>query len=346
MRAIKLIQSSVISLLIVSTVLFMSGCKPSHLISLSPECGMPGDVFVINGRDLSDEPGEKIPSINLGRAYELEVLSWSDTRVRVGIPEDLSAGCYKVLIYYDNTYRTSSNSLNFLITDVPRAGVITEATLYEGSKTYFSGSPVCTYWREDGTIADDWEFFFPNIDLENDDIESLFSDIGLPTERTNNDSETWRRARVVWSWLHDHLLIEGDPNYEEVNRYRASLDHWASIHDLAHMFEHYGGFSWGVGACTCMCCAQTLATLLYRVGILPDRIAIAETRTRPEYSQHMYVVLRIGCHWYYIDPSCIPFHPQLSELTENVGCTSADYMHPNELKLLPGSTLERSMLVQ
>jgi len=346
MQVIKLIQGLVISLLIVSAAMFMSGCVSSYLISVSPECGMSGDTFVISGGYFGDEQGEKTPCISRGWKKELEVLSWSDTQVMVRIPGPLPVGCYKVLIYYDHTYQTSTNSVDFMITDVPRPEKIAEATLYEGSKTYLSGSPVCTYWREDGTVNNDWNSFFPHIEVENDDIESLIRDIGLPTGRTSNDEETWSRTRAVWSWLHDHLLAEDDINYEGCKSYHASLDHWASIDDLAYMFNHYGGFSWGIGACACMCRAQTLSTLLYRVGILPDRIAIAETRTRPEYSQHMYVVLWIGCHWYYIDPTCIDSHPELSESPENVGCISADYTHPNELKLLPSSTLERPMLVQ
>ena len=346
MTTIKTIQKIAVYLLIVSAAVFMSCCKSKHLISLSPECGMPGGIFVINGNDLCGSQGDNIPSINRGHANALEVLSWSDTEVRVRIPADLPAGCYKVLIYHDDSYRTSTNSLNFMITDAPRPAVITETTLYEGSKTYHTGSPVCTYWRDDGTINDNWDTFFPDIDEENSDIASMLSDIGLPSERTANDTETWRRTRVVWSWLHDHVITAGEPNYDECNAYRDTYDHWSSIDNMAYMFNQYGGFSWGTGACTCMCGAQTLSTLLYRVGILPDRFAIAETRTSPEYSQHMYVVIRIGCHWYYIDPMCINSHPELSELPENAGCLPGDYMHPNDLKLLPGSTLEKPMMVQ
>lgn len=113
--------------------------------------------------------------------------------------------------------------------------------------------------------------------------------------------------------------------------------------DLAYMFVNYGGIYWGG---TCMYRSLVLSTLLYRVGIPPDRMAVAETRYRPVYSQHMYVVLRLGCHWYYIDPSCMSDHPALSVSPENLGCIPADYAHPNSLTLLPGSTLGKPMLVR
>jgi len=244
-----------------------------------------------------------------------------------------------------------SNPIHTWISDVafhdPR---IEEQTLYEGTKDYTCNS---TCWREDGTVDDRWDVFFPDINRENDSIRALLNDIGLPTTPTTDDNEIWNRVRTVWSWLQAHTLRASDPNYDDACEYRGSLDHWPSIADLAYMFTTHGGFCWGVRfneergsweGCTCMCRAQILATLLYKVGIPSDRMAIAETKWKPEYSQHMYVVLRIGCHWYHIDPSIDV--PKLRDTPENVGSGSPDYMHPNTLKLLPGSTLNKPMLVR
>ncbi|MEW6418917.1 MAG: hypothetical protein AB1480_12485 [Nitrospirota bacterium] len=214
-----------------------------------------------------------------------------------------------------------------------------EDTLYEGTKDYTCDS-VC--WRDDGTVDNRWNLFFPDIDAENDNIRSLLGSIGLPTEPTTDNNEIWRRVKVAWSWLNDHVLREGHPNYDAAHSYLESLDHWPSISELAYMFFTYGGIVWG----TCMSRSQALATLLYRVEIPPDRMAIAEARWRPEYSQHMYIVLKIGCHWYHIDPTCIDSHPVLSDSPENVGCLPADYTHPNSLRLLPDSTLSKPMLVR
>jgi hypothetical protein len=86
------------------------------LSSLSRRRGTSGDIFTIRGRNLGTTQGSKIPSINRGRAYQLRVLSWLSTRIRVRIPPDLPSGNYKVLIYYDASYRTSSNSLDFWVT--------------------------------------------------------------------------------------------------------------------------------------------------------------------------------------------------------------------------------------
>ena len=73
-------------------------------------------------------------------------------------------------------------------------------------------------------------------------------------------------------------------------------------------------------------------------------MAIAETRTAPVYSQHMYVVMKLGCHWFYIDPSVAL--PALPVAPDDVGAGSADYTHPNNLITLPGSTMSKPMLVR
>ncbi len=214
---------------------------------------------------------------------------------------------------------------------------IQDETLYEGTKAYTCD--VCC-WRDDGTL--DSGTFFPGIDAKSPEIAALLSDIGAPTAPTSDAAQIWDRTRTVWSWLQDHGLSPADPHYEDVKNYRAGLGHWPSIAEYAHVFKTWGGFFWS--GCTCMCRAHTFATLLYRTGIPADRMAIAESRWKPSYSQHMYVVLRLGCHWYYVDPSTNL--PALPATPSDIGSGDADYRHPNNLTLLPGSTLARPMLVR
>jgi hypothetical protein len=225
---------------------------------------------------------------------------------------------------------------------------IEEDTLYEGTKDYTCKS---TCWRDDGSISTG--NFFVDINVNNAEIQAMLNDIGVPTTQTNDDNEIWYRTKVVWAWMHAHGLGGSDPNFDAVCAYRNSLVGWYTIAEYAHMFVNWGGFCWGsyvndegesVSVCTCMCRAHLLATLLYKVGVPLDRMAIAETKWKPDYSQHMYIVLRLGCHWYYIDPSVNI--PALSDTPENVGSGTRDYLHPNDLKLIPGSTLTKPMLVR
>lgn len=232
-----------------------------------------------------------------------------------------------------------SDPVHFWVSDIALSQPkIEEVTLYEGTKTYTCDS---TCWRDDGMMRDDWDF--EDIDAHNAEIAALMADIGAPTTPTTDEHEMWDRVRTVCSWLHAHRLFPGDPNYDDARDYYMSVV-WPTIADFAHMFVTWGGFQWGDCACTCK--AQALTTLLYRVGIPTDRIAIAITRNTPlpAVSHHYYVVLKIGCHWYYIDPGY-----DISGLAaepENVGGGSFDYVHPYDIRLIPGSTILKPMLVR
>ena len=220
--------------------------------------------------------------------------------------------------------------------------VVEEETLYEGIKEY-----TCDWacWREDGTVLDRWDYTFPAVDEDSDDIRALIRSIGVPTGTTNVDRVIWERVRTVWAWLKAHLLSEDDPNYDAVCDYHSSFDRWPSIGEFAYMFRNYGGFCWGE-RCTCMCKAQLFATLLCRVGIPRDRIAVVGGHYG-ETAEHKYVVLRLGCHWYYLDPTSSSSH--LDETPENVmGVTDpvVDYVHPHNISTVPGSPLRKPMLIR
>jgi hypothetical protein len=72
-------------------------CKIS-LHSLSKTSGTPGDTFEMHGV-WGDMKGTKTPCINKGGANKFEVLSWSNSVIKVRIPDHLTAGSYKVGVY-------------------------------------------------------------------------------------------------------------------------------------------------------------------------------------------------------------------------------------------------------
>jgi hypothetical protein len=41
----------------------------------------------------------------------MQVVSWSNEVIRARVPRTLMPGNYRVLVYYDDSFRTSSNSL-------------------------------------------------------------------------------------------------------------------------------------------------------------------------------------------------------------------------------------------
>jgi len=247
---------------------------------------------------------------------------------------DIGSGTKSVA--YSSPHRTWLSDIAFY------NPLVEEETLYNGTKDYRCD---WAFWREDGTVLDRWDYTFPHIDEDNDDIRALIRSIGVPTGTTTVDRVIWERVRAVWAWLKDHALSEGDPNYDAACDYRDTLDSWPSIGEFARMFRTFGGFCWG-DRCTCMCKAQLFATLLCRVGIPRDRITVAGAHY-DETAEHKYVVLRLGCHWYYVDPTS--GRSVLGETPENVAGVFdpvVDYTHPHNLTTVPGSTLRKPMLIR
>ena len=69
------------------------------LNSISKTSGFPGTTFEMIGA-FGSEQGIKMPAINKdGKGNKLIVLSWSDTKLLVKVPADLTPGTYKVGVY-------------------------------------------------------------------------------------------------------------------------------------------------------------------------------------------------------------------------------------------------------
>jgi hypothetical protein len=82
---------------------------------VNPDVAAPGDMVEIEGRHFTRIQGNRIVSINQnGRKHRLEVSDWSDTRIRARVPA-VSPGRYLLLIYYDDTLRSSSDSYRITV---------------------------------------------------------------------------------------------------------------------------------------------------------------------------------------------------------------------------------------
>jgi hypothetical protein len=220
---------------------------------------------------------------------------------------------------------------------------IRETTRFEGEKAYLCDAGGC--WRQDGTVINTPEYFYPDIEMENPAIQRMLDAIGLPATVASNDPERWFRTRRVWAWMQTDTVPLGKPGQEESFAYLTELmktpaEHWPSIAEMANVYDRFHILP--LGACNSK--AFTFATLLYRTGVRPDSLSVAHTKGNG--FQHMYVVLRIEGRWRFVDPTCIPEHPALSNLPESVGCVGADYAHPYQLEPLPGSHLTKPMLAE
>ena len=93
-------------------------CGGMLIEKIVPNVTFPGGVIAINGRGFGDRQGTKLPAINRNNGLNLlQVTKWTDTQILAKSPLDLIGGTYVVLIYCDDTYRMSSNSLEVTVRD-------------------------------------------------------------------------------------------------------------------------------------------------------------------------------------------------------------------------------------
>jgi hypothetical protein len=223
---------------------------------------------------------------------------------------------------------------------------IEEETRYDGKVEYTCDKDGC--WRTMGEEAKTPEYYYYDINEDNPEIESLLADIGLPGTLVGDDAEAWKRIIELWAWFNRNAK-EPKSTSDETWIYLKSLSydlkpsHHPSIGDYAKVYARYHVIPWN--GCTAR--ALIFAALLYRTGQSPDRIAAAYFKTKDLSIQHLYNVIRSGDHWYYVDPTCNEVQPQFPISPANVSCIpTVDYEHPVLLAVLPGSTLNKTMLVR
>lgn len=84
--------------------------------SITPNPASPGDTIEIQGVHFGGNQVSRYVSINrFGTRTRLPILDWSDNLIRAQVPDDVGAGNYLLLIYYDETRVASSGGVDFTI---------------------------------------------------------------------------------------------------------------------------------------------------------------------------------------------------------------------------------------
>ena len=93
-------------------------CGGVMIERIVPNVTFPGGVIAINGRGFGNRQGTKVPAINRNNDLNLlQVTRWTDTQILARSPRDLVGGTYHVLIFCDDSHRTSSNALEVIVRD-------------------------------------------------------------------------------------------------------------------------------------------------------------------------------------------------------------------------------------
>jgi len=93
-------------------------CGGMMIEKIVPNVTFPGGEIAINGHGFGNRQGTRLPAINRNNQLNLlQVTRWTDTQILAKSPLDLVGGTYLVLIYCDDSYRTSSNSFEVTVRD-------------------------------------------------------------------------------------------------------------------------------------------------------------------------------------------------------------------------------------
>jgi hypothetical protein len=294
-----------------------------------------GDSFT--GRVLDADTGTPIGNalVEVGNGTQPTHAARTDIDGYYTIRDVQSATDYTIMasaVGYASSYDTmmSPGTVNLSLA-APIDGFLVDTT-YRGMVHYVPNSGWCA--RSDGTVA---VGPFTDVDAQSTEIAALLASIGVGTNAPRTPQEKWDKCRGLWLWCQTHTLYSpGDPTYQDAMTFMMASG-WPSIQRIAETFDVYGFLPWG----TCMSRAQLFTTLLYRTGIDRDELGLCETVWRFRYSQHMYTGVWICERWIYLDPTynhlAIPAFDAFTSLP--VAGAAADYCHPVDFSIIPGSSL-------
>ena len=229
------------------------------------------------------------------------------------------------------------------IADVSLAGPILQETFYEGAVPYArtaSGGLV----RADQKTQQEIRRFRERIErfgiqpiVETQAVQRMRAAIGMNLSPDPSPEEVWEAARKVLNWLYGSIA-PGKQGYRDMMDQAG----WPRAERIADYWGHNGRLAWAA----CFSKAHLAFQIFRIVGLPLDDFGIAsahyknaEGRVTPT---HVYLGLRVGEEWFYIDPGTErdlgPFARRSSvggPLMQQYG-PGVDYEHPYSFKTVGG----------
>lgn len=204
-------------------------------------------------------------------------------------------------------------------------------TFYEGTIPYVLDASGC-YVRSGETtekqVKSDRDFSEKVLGpfKETSEVIALRQAIGVGFSGNPNSEQLWDGARSIMDWMHTH-------GKHDNNKYKVlSREGWPKVETIAEYYAQNRQLAWGA----CLSLAH-LAFQLFRVSGLPtDSFGIATARYngKGKAPTHVYLGLRVGGQWYYIDPSRrMPSYTNRTSVGRQMGQQpGCDYAHPKQFK--------------
>lgn len=240
--------------------------------------------------------------------------------------------------------------------DPPPAPTITVKTFYEGMVTY-KLHPTGCYVRS-GPKADErvkYNKAFSEKDSSfgpfkrTREVIALQAAIQVRVKRDAAPEEIWEAARSILKWMRKHARFDPD-KYDVLIRAgrkptKGSLPRdWPSIEQIASYYAEHGELPYSA----CFSEAHLVFQLFRICGLPTEDFGIASSRWQKDEEgkqmrEHVYIGLRVGGDWFYIDPGARlppPYAKRASvgrKMGEGPGC---DYAHPTLFKVVAGARFQ------
>lgn len=176
-------------------------------------------------------------------------------------------------------------------------------------------------------------------------VIALHKAIGVSVTPKATPEEIWEAARAILAWHDKHARHDND-KYKalmQTGRPPKSED-WPNVEQIARYYADHGELAYAA----CFSEAHLVFQLFRVCGLPTEDFGIASARyvmkddpkARPE---HVYLGLRVGGDWHYIDPGARPPPPyaKRASVGRSIGVPpGCDYAHPHEFVVVRGARFQ------
>ncbi|MFO0965119.1 MAG: hypothetical protein U0793_05980 [Gemmataceae bacterium] len=176
-------------------------------------------------------------------------------------------------------------------------------------------------------------------------VIALHKTIGVSVTPKAPPEQVWEAARDVLKWFHEHARHDND-KYKDLTLMGrpAKSEGWPTVEQIARYHAAHGELAYAA----CFSEAHLVFQLFRVCGLPTEDFGIASARyvmkddpkAKPE---HVYLGLRVGGDWYYIDPSAKLPPPYLKRASvgRSIGVPpGCDYAHPHEFVVVQGARFQ------
>jgi hypothetical protein len=311
------------------------------------------EVWIFNPDDKGDPYllSEIIETDNLGRFLVPSKYMAESSLMLLAHRDNRSSG---MAVLRPKSGQTSMSGLT--LDRYTTAEYVLVPTMYRGKQWYKYQDGY--FYRVNGIVTRWDDFFFPEINNRSPVVKEFLAEVfpGLDLGQAKSDQEIVIKFNAVFRFLDSKTksAMGGDDQLAtEASAYlfrnctkspESPVSRWPTLQEYAETWKKFGFLPSG----NCTSWSQMTATLLYAVGVPPDRFCVSKFHYDPSWRfEHWVIGLNLNGRWFNIDPQHArvvrPNRPEDFDMHywETYVKKTYDYTKPFEVFVLPGSNLNQ-----